>query len=302
MFMMTASDPSYNRRPALVPMHQSGRSHRFATAIAAAIALGAMLILGGCSTPPPEIKPDATPESLYNTGMTIMTRQSYSDAVKYFNEVERQHPYSIWANKSTLMTAYSRYQVGRYDDAIIALDRFIHLHPGSRDIAYAYYLRALCYYEEISDVHRDQKVTSRAQEALDEVIRRFPKSKFARDALLKRDLTNDQVAGQKMSVGRWYQKTNQHIAAINRFQSVIKKYQTTSHIPEALHRLTESYIVLGLDEEAKKSASVLGHNFPGSEWYIDSYAIMPGIAPRQARKKIADKKRGWLGRTWHSIF
>lgn len=260
------------------------------------------LALAACSTPPPEIKPDQTAETLYNNGMDQMTRGQYSSAVDFFSEVERQHPYSVWASKSTLMTAFSRYQVERYDDAIAVLDRYIHLHPGSEDIAYAYYLRALCHYEQILDIQRDQKITRKAREALDEVIRRFPKSKYARDALLKRDLTRDQIAGQEMAVGRWYQKTNQHIAAINRFQEIIKKFDTTSHVPEALHRLTESYLFLGLEEEAKKTAAILGHNFPGSEWYIDSYALMTGIDPRRDEKDRGKKKRSWLGRAWHSIF
>lgn len=264
-----------------------------AIVLALAVTAGA-----GCSRPPP-LEPDRPVENLYNTGMNLLVEGDYTRAVRFFEEVERQHPYSVWANKAILMAAYSRYLSQRYDDAIIALDRFIRLHPGSRDIAYAYYLRALCYYEQIADINRDQAVTRLAMEALQEVIRRFPNSEYANDAALKIDLTRDQLAGQQMAIGRWYERRQEYQAAINRFRVVIDSYQTTSHVPEALHRLTECYLALGLVEEARKTASVLGHNFPGSEWYVDSYALLTGEDPT---KPAEEQSRSWLGRTWNSVF
>ncbi len=266
------------------------------------MAAAAIVFLTACGSNDIKLEGERPPETLYNQGMTLLTSGDGSEAIRFFNEVERQHPYSIWANKAMLMSSYTHYAMNRYDAAIVGLDRFIRLHPGSRDYAYAFYLKALSYYEQIADVRRDQGITRQAMAALQEVMRRFPKSKYARDARLKYDLTRDQLAGQEMSVGRWYQGRGQFISAINRFKRVIKNYQTTSHAPEALHRLTESYLALGLKDEAQKSASVLGHNFPNSEWYLDSYVLMTGINPRRAGKTTAVKRRSWWGRTWNSVF
>ena len=266
------------------------------------MAAAAIVFLAACGSNEKKFEGEQPAETLYNRGMTMLTGGNGPEAIRFFNEVERQHPYSIWANKAMLMSSYSSYAMNRYDDAIVGLDRFIRLHPGSRDYAYAFYLKALSYYEQIADVRRDQGMTRQAMTALQDVIRRFPKSKYARDARLKYDLTRDQLAGQEMSVGRWYQGRGQFISAINRFKRVIKDYQTTSHVPEALHRLTESYLALGLKDEAQKSASVLGHNFPNSEWYLDSYVLMTGINPRRNRKTTVVGRRSWWGRTWNSIF
>lgn len=259
------------------------------------VALGS---LAACSRPP-KLEPDRPVENLYNTGMNLLVEGDYPGAVRFFNEVERQHPYSVWANKAVVMAAYANYLNHRYDDAVIALDRFIRLHPGSNDIAYAYYLRALCYYEQIADIKRDQDATRKAMDALQEVVRRFPQSKYAKDASLKIDLTRDQIAGHDMAIGRWYMDHKEYQAAINRFREVVDKYQTTSHVPEALHRLTECYLALGLTDEARRTASVLGHNFPGSEWYSDSYALLTGKDPR---KEKAPQEQSWLGRAWNSVF
>ena len=218
-------------------------------------------------------------------------------AAAVFDEVDRQHPYSVWADKAQIMAAYALYKRNKYDDAVVALERFIQLHPGSRDAPYAYYLKALCYYERITDVGRDQDLTRRAMAALDEVVRRYPKSKYARDARLKRDLTNDHLAGSEMGIGLFYLKKKQYLAAINRFRGVVDNYQTTSHVPEALHRLTEAYLALGLKDEAQATAAVLGHNFPGSDWYEDSYELITGT--RTATKK---EERSWIGRAWNSVF
>ena len=174
------------------------------------------------------------------------------------------------------MAAFAYYQSNKYDEAIIALDRFIQLHPGHKDIPYAYYLKALCYYEQISDIGRDQRITQQALDALAEVVKRFPKSPYARDARLKVELAIDHLAGKEMAVGRYYQQNQQYIGAINRYRVVIERYQTTTHVPEALHRLVESYLSLGVKSEAQEAAAVLGYNFPGSDWYQDSYYLMTG--------------------------
>lgn len=213
-------------------------------------------------------------EDLYNSAIDLMKEGKYRSSTEKFDEVERQHPYSAWATKAQLMAAYSYYQGNRYDEAIVALDRFIQLHPANKDVSYAFYLKALSYYEQISDVERDQKITGLALTSFRTLISRFPNSKYSRDAKLKVDLTYDHLAGKEMEIGRYYQKRKKYLAAINRFKNVVKKYQTTTHIPEALHRLTEGYYALGLLDAAEKSAAVLGHNYPGSEWYINSYEMI----------------------------
>ena len=235
-------------------------------------------------------------EELYNNAMDELLSGEYEQAAKLFDEVERQHPYSLWASKAQLMAAYAHYQNNKYDEAVNALDRFIELHPGSRDVAYAYYLKALSYYEQISDVRRDQRMTRNARDALQEVVRRFPESKYARDARLKLDLTLDHLAGKEMAVGRYYLDRGHYLAAINRFRVVVEDYQTTTHVPEALHRLVEAYLALGIVEEAKATAAVLGYNFPGSEWYMDSYALLTG---RDVRPETSEES--WIARVWDSI-
>jgi len=224
--------------------------------------------------------------ALYNTALNQLNAGEFKEAAVAFDEVERQHPYSIWAIKAQLMSAYAYYQNNDYDEAIIALDRFIQLHPGNKDIAYAHYLRGLSYYEQIVDVGRDQKMTELALRNLSDLVNRFPDSRYTRDAQLKIDLTRDHLAGKEMEIGRFYQGQRQHLAAINRFKLVIDRYQTTTHVPEALHRLTESYLELGLTDQAAKTAATLGYNFPGSEWYIDSYQIVEGkqIRPKEEKK------------------
>jgi len=230
---------------------------------------------------------------IYNNAMDLLESQWYETAAKEFDEVERQYPYSKWATKAQLMAGYAHYKDERYDDAIIALDRFIELHPGNRDAPYAYYLKALSYYEQISDVGRDQKMTRLALNAMREVTRRFPNTAYARDARLKLDLSRDHLAGKDMSIGRYYQHREDYLAAINRYRAVIEQYQTTTHVPEALHRLTECYLALGITDEAQMSAAVLGHNFPGSNWYEDSYALLDSrnLKPRR-------KSGSWLSWLW----
>lgn len=212
-------------------------------------------------------------EILYDLAVKDLERKRYERAIAYFEEVERQHPYSAWARRAMLMKAFAYYQGNDYEEAVTAADQFLALHPGNKDAAYAYYLKAMCHYERIRDVGRDQEFTNNAVEALTDVVRRYPDTEYARDARLKLDLTNDHLAGKEMYIGRFYLKQNKHIAAINRFKKVITDYQTTSHVPEALHRLTEAYIELGIIDEARAAAAVLGYNYPGSRWYQDSYKL-----------------------------
>jgi outer membrane protein assembly factor BamD len=234
-------------------------------------------------------------EELYNAAVNAMASGNYVRAAKQFDEVERQHPYSVWATRAQLQGAYAHYQNNKYDEAIVALDRFIQLNPSNRDVGYAYYLKALCYYEQITDVARDARMTEDALQSLQEVVRRFPESTYARDARVKIDLTYDHLAGKEMEVGRFYQRRNQTLAAINRFRTVVDKFQTTSHVPEALHRLVESYMSLGLVDEARRTTAVLGHNYPGSEWYRDSFALVgTGEMPK-------DERPGMVNRTLNAL-
>jgi outer membrane protein assembly factor BamD len=243
--------------------------------------------------------PDQPAETLFNKGMSQLEQGNSQEALNMFDEVDRQHPYSVWANKAQLMSAFALYSANKYESAITQLDRFIQLHPGSRDAPYAYYLKALCYYERITDVTRDQGITEDALKNLQDVIRRFPDSQYARDAQLKIDLTQDHLAGKEMDIGRFYMKRNQWLAAINRFRRVVEIYQTTAQVPEALERLTECYLAIGLTEEAQEAAAVLGHNFPGSDWYVDAYNLLTN-AHVQPRETVA--QTSWLGRVWQSVF
>lgn len=211
---------------------------------------------------------------LYNLGYDYLQKERYSEASMLFDEVERQYPYSVWARRAQLMSAYAQYLANDYEEAILSAQRFLGLHPGNRSAPYAYYLIALCHYEQISDIGRDQQSTEEALTALFNVVRRFPGSRYAKDAWLKIGLTRDHLAGKEMEVGRFYQEHGEYVAALGRFRSVVNDYDTTTHVPEALHRLTEVYLALGVIPEAIKSAAVLGHNFPASRWYRDSYNLL----------------------------
>lgn len=238
-----------------------------------ALIASAVLVLGACSSDDELEYRELTVYEIYNQATEYLEDGRYRDASLYFDEVERQHPYSVWATKSKLMAAYSHYMNNKYDDAQASLDRFIQVHPGNRDVVYAYYLKALCFYEQISDVQRDQDMTQQALVALEDVITRFPGTAYARDARLKIDLTRDHLAGKEMAVGRFYLQRQHYLAAINRFKSVVEEYGNTTHAPEALFRLTEAYTSLGLVAEAKRAAAVLGYNYPGSDWYEDAYRL-----------------------------
>jgi outer membrane protein assembly factor BamD len=260
--------------------------------------VGAALLvaLAGCSDSKQQAYIEKPVDDLYNKAMDALVAENYGEASKTFDQVESQHPYSVWATKSQLMEIYANYENGNYDDAIIAADRFIQLHPGNRDVAYAYYLKAICYYMQITDVGRDQKLTQLAYNALEEVIRRFPDSKYARDAKLKLDFTRDHLAGKEMEIGRYYLTRGEYLAAMNRFKRVIDKYQTTTHVPEALERLVECDLALGLSTEAKENAAVLGYNYPGSRWYTDAYALVTG------KGAPATASEGWFSRVVSNVF
>lgn len=256
-------------------------------------------IIASCSTSnvKEEEQVNRSADILYNQAAALIDQGKFKEATEKFNEVERQHPYSQWATRAQLMAAYGYYKEQDYDQAILTAERFIKLHPGHKDIDYAYYLKALNFYEQIVDVGRDQAMTELALENLDILIRRFPNSKYTRDATLKRDLTLDHLAGKEMEIGRYYLMRGHYNAAINRFKEVVRHYQTTTHTPEALHRMVEAYMALGIKPEATRVAAVLGYNYPGSAWYEDSYKILDD---RQRERLVQGK--GWLDRTVESIF
>lgn len=232
-------------------------------------------------------------EKMYAEAALKLDKGEYADAAKSFDAVEQEHPYSPWATRAQLMAGYAHYKNLKYDEALPALDRFIELHPGDDSIAYAYYLKALCYYEQISDVRRDQKMTELALNALRQVKDRFPDSAYAKDAVLKVDLAQDHLAGKEMEIGRYYLDRKQYQAAINRFEKVVEQYQTTTQVPEALHRLTEAYLSLGIVDEARKTAAILGQNYARSSWYKDSYRLLLSPAENDARhRSIYDKTLG----------
>ena len=241
-------------------------------------------------------------EELYNRGVDALHSDRFATAADQFDLVQENFPYSSWATNALLMEGFAEYKQQKYTDAIGTLDRFIQLHPASNDVAYAYYLRALCYYEQIADTSRDQKGTQDAMSALQEVVNRFPDSAYARDARLKIDLARDHLAGKEMAIGRWYEGQHLYEAAIGRFQRVIDDYQTTNHVPEALHRLVEIYLKLGLVAEAKRTAAVLGHNYPGNEWYEDSYNQLVADGAVKGEPVETASKPGLLARTVGSIF
>jgi outer membrane protein assembly factor BamD len=218
-------------------------------------------------------------ESLYSAAKARLDAGDVKIAAALFDEVERQHPYSPWARRAQLMSAFSYYVAKDYNKSIESAQRFLQIHPGNKDAPYAYYLVALSYYEQINDVDRDQAITLQALTALQDIQRRYPNSDYAADARVKIDLVNDHLAGKEMEIGRFYEKTGSWLAAQIRFQNVVEKYQTTSHTAEALYRLTETSLALGIPTEAQKYAAVLGSNYPGSVWYERAYALMQEHAP-----------------------
>ena len=270
---------------------------------AAAAALLALAVgLCGCSSfdglfKKDELPPDEPADRLYNEGLYYLNAQKKpKDAVKKFEEVDRQHPYSEWARKSLLMAAYAYYDMGSYDECISAAKRYITLHPGSSDAAYAQYLIAASYYDQIPDITRDQERTEKALAALQEVANKYPDSEYATTSRQKMEVARDQLAGKEMQVGRYYLQRRDYTGAINRFKVVVTKFQTTRHVEEALERLTEAYIALGITDEAQTAAAVLGHNFPDSDWYKHAYALVKG-----GGREPSENTGSWISRAFRKI-
>jgi outer membrane protein assembly factor BamD len=277
------------------------RIRRTAMVLAAAVTLAG--VLGGCSSisalfgDKEEILPDVPADRLYNEGVYLLNeKKSYRDAAKKFEEVDRQHPYSEWARKSLLMSSYAFYEAGAYEEAINAAKRYLALHPGSPDAAYAQYLVAVSYFDQIPDVTRDQTRTERAISALEEVGRKYPNSEYAGQAQRKIEVARDQLAAKEMNVARYYMQKKNFIGAINRFKVVVTQYQTTRHVEEALMRLAEAYMALGVAPEAQTAAAVLGHNFPDSPWYKDAYRLVKdgGLEPQE-------DKGSWMSKAFKKI-
>ncbi len=261
--------------------------------------LPVLLISGACSifSQQEDLAPDIPADRLYNEGVFLLNeKKSMEQAAKKFEEVDRQHPYSEWARKALLMSAYANYEAKKYDDSIAAAKRYISLHPGSPDAAYAYYLVAASNFEQISDVSRDQSRTEKAIASLEEVIRKFPDTEYAAQARQKIEVARDNLAAKEIAIARYYQGKKNFIGAINRFKVVVTQYQTTRHVEEALMRLTECYLALGIVHEAQAAAAVLGHNFPDSTWYRDAYALMRsnGLEP-------AENSGSWITRAFKRV-
>jgi outer membrane protein assembly factor BamD len=267
-------------RPARADLRRL-RLARTAAAMLLAVSLGACSMFDKDDTPP-----DAPADKLYNEGLFLLnSKKDPKEAVKKFEEVDRQHPYSEWARKSLIMSSYAYYEAGAYDESVTAAKRYISLHPGSPDAAYAQYLIGSSYFDEIPDITRDQARTDKALAALEEVVRKYPASEYATSAKQKMQVARDQLAGKEMQIGRYYLDKKDYTGAINRFKVIVTRYQTTRHVEEALMRLTEAYMALGIVEEAQTAAAVLGHNFPDSEWYRHAYELVKtgGLEPSENR-------------------
>jgi outer membrane protein assembly factor BamD len=273
----------------------------------ASLALGAALLAAGASGCAGTSRQrdlayiERPVEVIYSEATRSLDRRVWEQAAIQFDEVQRQHPYSPWAARAMLMAAYARYRRGGsegYEKASASAQEYITLHPGGEGAPYAYYLIAVCHFDQILDVGREQSRAELALTSLNEVIARFPGSEYAKDAELKRDMVRDQLAGKEMEIGRYYLTRAEHLAAINRFKNVIQKYDTTSHAPEALHRLAEAYVSIGLIGQAQAAAAVLGHNYPGSVWYQDTYALMQGQGVQLAERPNAKAGFNMFERIW----
>jgi len=273
-------------------------------AIAAALALP----LGACSTLDSlnpfskgekyetKLLPDEPADDIYDQGLARLNKKDAEGAAKKFGDLDKQYPFSQQARKGLVMTAYSYYQGGKWDDAISAANRYIGLYPASPDTPYAMYLAAMSYYNQIPDITRDQQTSEKALTIFSQLVERFPRSEYVEDAKYKMIVLRDQLAGAEMSRGRYYLGRNGYQGAINRFQTVIAKYQTTRHVEEALYRLTEANLALGLADEARSTAAVLGHNYPDSQWYKDAYDLLQkgGLSPEI-------NNSSWIVRTFKKI-
>jgi outer membrane protein assembly factor BamD len=241
--------------------------------------------------------PEDPADKLYNEGLFLLNnKQDYEGAAKKFDEVDRQNPYSDWARKALLMSAYSHYQGQKYDDCINSAKRYVTLHPGNPDAAYAQYLIGASYYDQILDVNHDQARADKAINAFEEVVRKYPETEYARSAKKRIDMARDQLAGKEMEIGRFYMKKRDFTGAINRFKVVVTQYQTTREVEEALARLTEAYVALGILDEAQTAAAVLGHNFPDSVWYQDAYKLV-----KSAGGQPAENKDSWMSRAFKGL-
>jgi outer membrane protein assembly factor BamD len=276
---------------------RAGREGRaFARMAMCALALA---VLPACSLFGEKDKPvaDDPADRLYNEGLFLLnSKKDFKAAAKKFEEVDRQHPYSEWARKSLIMSAYAYYEGHDYEEAITAAKRYVTLHPGSADAAYAQYLIGSSYFDQIPDITRDQGRTEKAVQALEEVARKFPNTEYAVSAKRKVDVARDNVAGKEMEIGRYYMKRKDFVGSINRFKVVVTQYQTTRHVEEALYRLTEVYLALGIAGEAQTAAAVLGHNFPDSRWYKDAYSLVQtgGLEPRE-------DQGSWMSRAFKKL-
>lgn len=288
-----------------IPLESRSSFHRLVMAMGL---IGLAVSLSGCGTgalwdkfaAKDETFVEEPADKLYNEGLYLMNQsKDPKAAAKKFEEVDRQHPYSDWARKSLLMSSYAAYEAGDYDTAIGSATRYVTLHPGSQDAAYAQYLIAASHYDQIPDISRDQGRTEKAMAALEEVVRKYPSSEYATSAKKKLEGARDQLAGKEMAVGRYYADKRDYTAAINRFKTVVTQYQTTRHVEEALMRLTEAYMAIGIVGEAQTAAAVLGHNFPDSKWYKDAYNLVKsgGLEPSENKGSYLSKafKRFGLG-------
>lgn len=236
-------------------------------------------------------------ESIYKLGeYQLETSRKGEDAVKYFSEVERLYPYSEWAKRALIMQAFAYHKDRDYENSRATAQRYIDTYPAEEDAAYAKYLLALSYYDQIDEVGRDQGLTFQALQALRAVIEDYPDSEYARSSILKFDLAFNHLAAKEMEIGRYYLKRKHYTAAINRFRVVVENFQTTTHVPEALHRLVESYLSLGLTDEAQTAGAILGHNFQSTEWYQDSYRLLTskGLKPEA-------KGDSWLAKVYRQV-
>jgi outer membrane protein assembly factor BamD len=258
--------------------------------------LSALNPFGGGEKYKMEIVPEIPAEQLYNQGLARLEKRDFEGAAKKFSELDKQYPYSEWSRKALIMTTYSNFEGAAYPEAVNNAKRYLQLHPASKDAAYAQYLMAMSYYNQIPDVTRDQEQTERAVVALQELIDRHPKSEYVQDARYKIQVTRDQLAGKEMEIGRYYLQKRNYTAAINRFRDVVAKYQTTRHVEEALMRLSEAYMALGIVGEAQTAAAVLGHNFPDSRWYRDAFVLLQsgGLAPRE-------DAGSWISRAFRGV-
>lgn len=233
----------------------------------------------------PEIIAEVPADTIYNDALARLANRDFDGAAKKFGEVDKQYPYSQWAKKSLLMVAYTNFESGNYDESITAARRYVTLHPSSEEAAYAQYLLASSYYNQVPDITRDQERTEKAAAALQELIERYPRSEYVADARQKLLVVRDQLAGKDMAVGKFYLEQRNYTGAVNRYRDVVAKYQTTRHVEEALMRLTEAYMAMGVVNEAQTAAAVLGHNFPDSPWYKDAFKLLEsgGLEPREDR-------------------